>query len=328
MRLLRRIFVWTFVTILALAGLAGALLGYFLYTPPQEVPHLSGQLTHGSMEAGGRVRTYLLYVPKNISRAAPLVIVLHGSGQSGAHVRSWTGYGFDRFADEHGFAVVYPDAFEGYWNGCNRVGDFAANKLDIDDVGFLSALADKLAAEIGIDPSRVLAAGVSRGGHMALRLALEAPSRFRAVAAVSASVPTPDNFKCKPAAGRTSSVMIMNGTLDPLNPFNGGSVNLYGFMARGTVLSSRQSAQYFADLNKIHGPPVTTETPVADGMRVERSLWHDGSATEVELVAIYGGGHGMPQPYWRYPRLLGPTPKEPNGPEVIWTFFARQRPAP
>jgi polyhydroxybutyrate depolymerase len=325
-RIFRRIFLWTSVTVLALAVLGGALFAYFIYSPAPVVPHLTGQLTPGSIETGGRARTYLLYVPKGIPRGAPLVIVMHGSGGDGAQIRKWTGYGFDRLADEHKFAVAYPDAFEGYWNGCNIVGDYAANKLDIDDVGFLSALADRLVAEIGVDPTRVFATGVSRGGHMAFRLALQAPSHFRAVAAVAASVPTPDNFKCRRAENGTSSVMIMNGTLDPLNPFNGGEVNLYGFIKRGTVLSSRQSAQYFADLNNIRGAPQTTETPVADGVRVERILWRDDSTKEVELVAIHGSGHCMPQPYCRYPRILGPTPEEPNGPEVIWAFFERQQP--
>jgi polyhydroxybutyrate depolymerase len=46
----------------------------------------------------------------------------------------------------------------------------------------------------------------------------------------------------------------------------------------------------------------------------------------VELVAIHGGGHGLPQPYWRRPRLLGPSPMEPNGPALIWAFFERQQP--
>jgi len=35
----------------------------------------------------------------------------------------------------------------------------------------------------------------------------------------------------------------------------------------------------------------------------------------------------MPQPYRRHPRLLGPSPKEPNGPEVIWAFFERSGPS-
>ena len=213
-----------------------------------------------------------------------------------------------------------------YWNGCNIVGDYSANTLNIDDVGFLGAMADKLVTEHRHRPGRIFATGVSRGASMALRLALEAPSHFRAVAAVSDSVPTQENFKCKPAGNGTPSVMIMNGTQDPLVPFDGGNVSLFGwFVKRGKVLSSRASGQYFADLNHIAGAPAANETGVVGGVRVERVLWRNDSKVEVELVAIHGGGHGMPQPYRRHPRLLGPSPTEPNGPAVIWAFFERQR---
>jgi polyhydroxybutyrate depolymerase len=307
--------------------LGGGLFGYYVYTPAGEVPQLSGTLTKGSLEVGGLKRTHTTYVPRGLAKGAPLVVAMHGSGENGAQMRKETGHGFERLADEHGFAIVYPDGYEGYWNGCNIVGDYSANKLNIDDVGFLGALVDKLIAEIGIDPGRVFATGISRGGSMALRLALEAPSRFRAVAAVSENEPVPENFKCKPTGRGTSSVMIMNGTMDPLVPFDGGEVNLFGlFIRRGKVLSSRESGQYFADLNAIAGAPGTNETNVADGVRVEHVLWRNDSKVEVELVAIHGGGHGIPQPYRRHPRLLGPSPKEPNGPDVIWAFFERQRP--
>jgi polyhydroxybutyrate depolymerase len=120
--------------------------------------------------------------------------------------------------------------------------------------------------------------------------------------------------------------MIMNGTDDPLVPFDGGSVSLFGlFYKMGKVRSSRESGQYFADRNHIAGAPERNETEVADGVRVEQVLWRNNSNVEVELVAIHGGGHGIPQPYRRHPRLLGPSPKEPNGPAVIWAFFDRQR---
>jgi polyhydroxybutyrate depolymerase len=241
-------------------------------------------------------------------------------------MRIETGFGFDRLADRDGFAVVYPDGYEGYWNGCNVVGDYDANKLNVDDVRFLEAVVDRLVGEIGIDPARVFATGVSRGGSMALRLAIEAPSRFRAVAAVSDSQPAPANSKCHSDTRGTSSVMIMNGTDDPLVPFDGGQVSLFGlFIKRGPVLSARQSGQYFANLNHIAGPPRTQLTQAAEGVGVERVQWDDGSKIEVELVAIRGGGHGIPQPYQRHPRLLGPSPAEPNGPAMIWAFFARQR---
>jgi polyhydroxybutyrate depolymerase len=286
-------------------------------------------LAKGSIDAGGLRRSYTTYVPRGLPKGSPLVVVMHGSGENAARIRVETGYGFDRLADRHHFAVVYPNAHAhgGDWNACGTVGDDSGEGPGIDDVAFVTGVVDKLVTEIGIDPGRTFAAGSSRGGFMALRLALEAPSRFRAVAAVSANVHTPDNFKCKPTASGTSSVMIMNGTEDPLVPFDGGDVSLLGFSYKyGKVLSSRKSAQYFADLNHLAAVPETKETQAADGVHVEHVLWRNDSNVEVELVAVHGGGHGIPQPYRRHPRLLGPSPKEPNGPEVIWAFFERQRP--
>ena len=227
-----RFFLWGLIAVVASGG---ALFGYFVYSAAPEVPRLSGTLTPGTIEVDGRTRTYLTYVPLGLTKRAPLVVVMHGSGQNGAQARKWTGYGFERLADERGFAVVYPDGYEGYWNACNIVGDYSANKLKIDDVGFIIGMVDKLIIEVGVDPGRVFATGISRGGHMAFRLAFEAPSRFRAVAAISASVPTPENFKCAPPGQGTSSVMIMNGTKDPINPFDGGEVTFLGLLKRGTV---------------------------------------------------------------------------------------------
>jgi polyhydroxybutyrate depolymerase len=334
MRRVLRFLRFCLLSLVVIVGLCGALVGYFVYSSAPEVPQLSGTLTRETIEVDGLTRTYRTYVPQGLAKGAPLVVVMHGSGENGAQMRIETGYGFDRLADEHHFAVAYPNAHEhgGDWNACGTVGDVRANGPGIDDVRFLTGVVDKLVSEIGIDPRRVFAAGSSRGGFMAFRLALDVPSRFRAVAAVSANVHTPDNFKCKPAQTGTSSVMIMNGTEDPLVPFDGGNVSLFGFSYKyGKVMSSRQSGQYFADLNHIAGAPATNETNVADGVRVEHVLWRNDSNVEVELVAIHGGGHGIPQPYRRRPRilgplLLGPSLREPNGPDVIWAFFERQRP--
>lgn len=305
---------WSFLRI-AFIGIVGAaivlaaLLFVYVWSPEPEVPRLSGRLVRGALMSGGHARSYLLYLPKGLPAGAPLVMALHGSGESGAALRIATGYGFERLADRHGFALVYPNGFEGYWNGCNVVGDYSANRLGIDDVGFLTRLADKLARETGTDPRKVFVAGLSRGGHMAFRLALEAPERFRAVAAVAANLPAGGNFKCRlPRA--TPPVLIVNGTRDPLNPYGGGEVTLFGlFLGRGTVLSSEDTARAFARLNGIAAGPETHG-------RV--ALWH--GKVDIELVS-HDGGHVLPQPYRRYPRILGPTPATPNGPKLIWSFF-------
>lgn len=314
-----------FLGLLALLAVLAGLFAYFLYTPAPELPQLSGSLTRGVIDVAGVKRAYLTYVPKDLPKGAPLVLVMHGSGEGPQGIRIGTGYAFERLADQHGFAVVYPKSFAFDWNDCSRIGDKELNGERADDAGFLAAMVDKLVGEHGLDPARVFAMGVSNGGSMAMRLALEQPGRYRAVAAVAANIPAAQNFECKPAA-QVTSVMIMNGTEDPLVPYAGGEINLLGlFYQGGPVISSRASAQYFADWAHLAGTPQTGEQTVAEGVRVEQNRWSAvGAKTEVELVTIHGGGHGLPQPYARRPRLLGPSPMEPNGPDMIWAYFERQ----
>lgn len=325
MKRIRRLLLIGLLSLLALVALGGALFAYALYTPEPELPQLSGTLSKASMEVAGLQRSYRTYVPRNLPKGAPLVLVMHGSGEGPQDIRVGTGYGFERLADQHGFAVVYPKSFGFDWNDCSTIGDTAVDGVRADDAGFLAALVDKLVAEIGVDPQRVFAAGVSSGGSMALRLALEHPKHFRAVAAAAANVPAPQNFQCQPAA-QTPSIMILNGTEDPLVPYGGGEINLLGlFYKGGQVISSTASAQYFADRNAITTPPRGSLTTMAQGSRVEHTRWQAANGrTEVELVTLHGAGHGLPQPWARRPRLLGPSPMEPNGPALIWAFFERQ----
>ena len=312
--------------LLGLVALCAALFGYFIYSADPEVPQLSGIVTQASIEVDGLKRTYRTYLPKGLAKGAPLVVVMHGSGQNGAQIRIETGYGFERLADQFGFAVVYPSSSSFDWNDCSKFGDFSVNGREVDDVKFLGTLVDKLSAEIGLDRNRVFATGVSSGGMMSIRLAIEAPEKFRAVAAVSANVPTAENFKCKPS-GQGTSVMIMNGTKDPLIPFAGGESSLLGlFYKSGMVRSSSESAHYFAAQDQIASTPMMNPSPATVDVKVEHALWRNDTKLEVELVTIVGGGHGLPQPFWRRPRLLGPSPMAPNGAALIWDFFERQRP--
>jgi polyhydroxybutyrate depolymerase len=326
MKRVLRFLMFALLSLFALLLVLAALLGYFVYTPAPEKPQLSGTLSKGSIEVAGVTRNYRTYVPKGLPKGAPLVLVMHGSGEGIQQIRTGTGYSFERLADAHGFAVVYPKSFASDWNDCSSIGDYEVNGVSVDDTVFLGAMVDKLVDEIGLDRARVYAAGVSNGGSMAMRLALEDPTRYRAVAAVIANVPAPQNFQCKPVA-QTTSVMIMNGTKDPLVPYAGGEVNLLGlFYKGGQVLHSLASAQYFAARNQLAGEPKFSRTQAPEGISVEQSRWSNGGRTEVELVSIVGGGHGLPQPYARRPRLLGPSPMAPDGPAMIWAFFERQRP--
>ncbi|MBY0238269.1 MAG: hypothetical protein K2X55_03035, partial [Burkholderiaceae bacterium] len=94
--------------LLGLASVLAGLLGYFVYTPDPERPQLSGTVSKASIEVGGLMRSYRTYVPKGLPQGAPLVLVMHGSGEGPQEIRKGTGYAFERLADLHGFAVAYP----------------------------------------------------------------------------------------------------------------------------------------------------------------------------------------------------------------------------
>ena len=319
LRRILRFLLGVLVTVISLAAIAAGLWTYFLYAPLPEPPPLSGTLQKGSIIAGGLTRTYAFYAPQGLAKGAPLVVVMHGAGQSGEEIRFETGYAFERLADQQGFALVYPDGFEGWWNSCITVDDSAANRNNIDDIAFLAALEDKLVAEAGINPDKIFATGLSNGGDMAVRLALEDPSRYRGVAPVAANLPAPENSKCATDSQGSTSVLLIHGTKDGLVPYQGGEGSLFGFYRSGPILSSLETGRYFAKRAGIEAEPAVT-----DGTAIKRFLWGAGSAHEVELFAYVGAGHVFPQPYFRAPRLLGASPSEPDAATVIWSFFVRQ----
>lgn len=299
-----------------------ALMGIFLARPSfAATATKTPRILHGVINVEGLDRTYLYYLPQNLPSNAPVVFVLHGSTENGREMRSVTGYGFERQADEHGFIVVYPDGYHRHWNDCRKAASYAAKKKNIDDEEFILALINYFHVAFNADTGRVFTMGYSNGGQMAYRLALEMPERITAVAAVAANLPTSDNCDCY-QGNHPVPVMIMNGTRDPINPYKGGSVTIFGFGNRGTVLSSRKTAEYFAKLNQQDGPP-----KIASPARsVERMDWNAPGKPEVVLESIKGGGHVVPQPYHRALLLLGRTVRTINGPAEIWNFFARQTP--
>ena len=324
MKSILKIVKYILLTLMGIGISLGLLVWYFVYSPIPSAPALTGVVKRGEIQSGGLRRTYQLYVPRDLPKGAPLLFVMHGSVQAAAQIRGETGFGFDRLADTHGFAVVYPNSYTSDWNDCSRVGDFDVRGQEVDDVGFLRRLAERLVGEIGSDRHRIYATGVSSGGFMSLRLGLEAPNQFPAVAAVSANVPAPENFKCSPIP-QAVSVLLMNGTKDPLVPFNGGEVSLLGALFKGgNVLSSIDSARYFVRHNGMTDTPQFSSPRSEQDVGVQQLAWHADNNFEVDLVVINGGGHGLPQAQFRRPRLLGPSPMAPDGPKIIWNFFERQ----
>jgi polyhydroxybutyrate depolymerase len=183
-------------------------------------------------------------------------------------------------------------------------------------------------AEQHANADRVYATGISNGGQLAYRLALESPERVSAVAPVAASLPDDANLDCV-KSGKPVAILVLNGTDDPMNPYAGGKVALYGLWAhRGTVLSTGATIDYFAQLAGHRGPPHVVEYPdvaAHDGSRAELRTWNDGPGPDVVLLSVEGGGHTFPHPFHRYPRFIGRTNADLDAAAEIWRFFTDKR---
>lgn len=296
---------------------------YYLYSPAPDIPALSGKLVTQSFEHDGLTRSYLAYIPAGLPSRAPMVFVLHGSIGSGELMRNMTAAEFDELADERGFIAVYPDGYDRHWNDCRRSADYKANLQNVDDVGFLAAIIRQLAQRHQANPEQAYVTGISNGGHMAYRLALESPGQFAAYAPMAANLPAKSNLGCQ-ESGRAVSIAIFNGTNDPINPYNGGTVSILGNDSRGEVLSSEQTAAYWQRLGGLSGAAGITRHPELDGDQdtwVVEQRWSAPGKAEVRLYTLHGSGHVVPSTRVGAPRLLGGAAGDLSGPATVVGFF-------
>jgi polyhydroxybutyrate depolymerase len=304
------------------AGLIGGALAWFFYAPlpkPPQEPAASRTLT-----LGGLRRSFLVHAPPTLKSGAPVLLVLHGSLMDGPKMRAMLGASFERLARERGAVVVYPTGFEGHFNDGRLAASYSARTLNLDDVGFARAIVDALAAEHKIDRQRVYALGYSNGGAMVMRLAAEAPDLVSGIIVVNANVPTPDNMGWTLAEGAAAArvrAVLIEGTKDPINPYGGGRVTIFGFGDRGTVLSALESARWFARRGGLDAAPVLDSISRIGGLDVQQQDW--GAPARVRLLTLKGAGHTVPQSGYRFPRFLGATVRDDALLDAAWRLLDR-----
>ncbi|MFK8111057.1 MAG: PHB depolymerase family esterase, partial [Rubripirellula sp.] len=226
-------------------------------------------------------------------------------------------------AEREQLVLIIPDGLAGPdgkqgWNDSRGL----KTNPDSDDVTFLHNLIETVAESCAIDRQRVFAAGTSNGGHMALRLAVETPQTYAAVAAVAAANPSPV-FARPPK--QPISVMLMNGTADRILPYEGGEMIRH----RGKVQSTDDSIRYWVTHNRCAVKPRLVQYPdrsKSDGCTASsRTYTNAETNVEVAVVRIEGGGHTEPsikEPYSRlYLAITGRQNRDIEMADQIWAFF-------
>lgn len=171
-----------------------------------------GGVEHTLTVAGLR-RTYRTFAPAS-GRNLPLLVVLHGRGQTPQTAIEQTG--FLGLVAQNRAALVYPDGIGRSWNaggGCCGI----AGARGTPDTAFLTAVVAAALRELPVDPARVYAVGYSNGGKLAYTAACAQPSLFAAVATYGSVPLTP----CR--GGSPRPFLLAAGRLDPILPFGGAT---------------------------------------------------------------------------------------------------------
>ena len=276
----------------------------------------------------GRTRTYHVYVPGALPTGpVPLLVALHGGTGWGTQFEQNSG--FDGLAEANGFIVVYPDGIGAallpnnrVWNGGDCCGAAEADKQNVDDVGFISTVIDKVEASDDIDRHRVFAAGHSNGAIMSYRLACELADKIVAIGVQAGAL---EVQPCHPAL--PVAAIEIHGTADQNIPIDGGkgahSISRTDFHAPKDALTTLAAADHCpTDPQQVAdtGNPdvtVTTWSPCATG-------------TTVQWVVVSGANHawmGHPGATGLTEKIIGEPYARLDSSLVIWTFLgAHPRP--
>lgn len=239
-----------------------------------------------TLEYGGVRRSYLVLAPTGSVAGLPLIVGLHGRNATPAQEASRDD--LIPLAASGKAVLVYPTGWGQSWNiaadGC--CGPAASDHMN--DVGFVSRVVDQVRAQLQLSGPTDLV-GYSNGGRLAFTIACQDPSRYQAVATVSA---TPA-ISC-PDAAPLPLIAIVNADDTTLPGAAGDPVG-----------ALNQTATWWGTRNHCRQPPAQ----ITAGTATVRS-WN-GCALQ---TVVYRAGIGHD---WPGEAATG----VPGAAQLIWTFF-------
>ena len=249
------------------------------------------QAQYTDFEHDGLTRQYIYYEPENLNQQMPLVFVMHGYTGDANSIRNYSQ--MNDFADQYGFAVCYPrGTVDGGGNRFWNVGYAFHPNETVDDVSYLTQLAQYLQQSNGLNPDYTFATGMSNGGEMCYMLACQAYDTFKAVAPVAGMILQDILDDCDAAPG--IPVFEIHGSQDGVTPLAGDPDNNDGW---GSYPSIADTIDYFVEKNGcttlIEGSVPNTDT--SDGSFIVSEKYINGvNENEVWYYKVVGGGHDWP----------------------------------
>ena len=238
------------------------------------------------------------YIPKNFPKNGPLVVVLHGSGQSAESYNS--GSGWSALADECGVALLFP----GQRRSNNAIGSFNWFKPRDNQRGegeplSIRQMIGHVIDAHAIDPARIFITGLSSGGAMTSVMLATYPEVFAGGAIIaglpyrSANTLMQAIFRMKGHGGPSDRKLgsLVREASDATD--NWPTISVWHGANDATVDRSNAASivRQWQKIHKVEGPPVREEK--VNGF--PRRVWCDANGRAViEQYIIASMGHGTP----------------------------------
>ena len=257
-------------------------------------------------------RQYLEYVPASYdaSTPTPVVFIFHGLGGNMYEVRE--NADFDRIADAHGWITITPQALpdtfsamdttitmNAWHSGVSAIvdGDTIVASEGLDDTGLMMAILDTLANHYNIDQSNVFCTGVSMGGFMSNRMAIEHGDRIKAIASVCGTIG--NEITSYTPVGHVSA-MHVHGTADSIVTYADG--NFQYNITVNVGIGAEETVEFWRSYNQCSDTAVHTLYPdiMQDDRTFERFEYGNGTfGTKTVLIKVNGGQHEWCHGPWR-----------------------------
>jgi poly(hydroxyalkanoate) depolymerase family esterase len=240
----------------------------------------------------------LTYKPPGLRPGAPLVVLLHGCGQSAEALA--VGSGWIDLADRRGFALLCPEQTRGNNRGrCFNWFQPIDVRREGGEAASIRRMIDHFSAHARLDQRRVFITGLSAGGSMALAMLATAPELFAAGAVIAGvaygAASSPGDALLAMTLGTARSPASLADAVRRASRHAGPWPRLavWQGLADRTVApaNARRIVAQWVDLLGLD--PTPSEVDALAGQTVSR--WRNSAGRAVlELHLVEGMAHGAP----------------------------------
>jgi poly(hydroxyalkanoate) depolymerase family esterase len=242
----------------------------------------------------------LKYVPKNVKRNAPMVVVLHGCMQDATFFGENTGW--KNVADKSGFILLLPEQTRSN-NGMKcftwfQEGDVVRSRGEVASV---ASMIEHMVKNHSIDEDKIFATGLSAGATMAAALMASYPEVIKGGALVSgvsygcAALDSQQSFMCMFMGASNNGDELARFVRRASENYKGDypSVTLiHG--TRDNLVSPKNVASSLSQWTSVHETDDQADSTRKVGKDLTLEEYKAGSRIVTSKIVIPNGPHGWP----------------------------------